>query len=107
MYKITALMANVALIAPLLGPLVGAAWVHVLPWEDVYFICRTGRYRLFRATARNAGDRHAAGETLSFKALGRDYRLVIKIGGSSQGVSAGICQPAAVGTDCAVADYHH
>ncbi|MBK0365780.1 MFS transporter [Salmonella enterica] len=29
--KITALMANVALIAPLLGPLVGAAWVHVLP----------------------------------------------------------------------------
>ena len=31
--KITALMANVALIAPLLGPLVGAAWVHLLPWE--------------------------------------------------------------------------
>ncbi len=29
--KITALMANVALIAPLLGPLVGAAWIHVLP----------------------------------------------------------------------------
>ncbi|VUC87783.1 Multidrug translocase MdfA [Salmonella sp. NCTC 11881] len=28
---------------------------------DVYFICRTGRYRLFRATARNDGDRHAAG----------------------------------------------
>ncbi len=25
------------------------------------------------------------GETLSFKALGRDYRLVIKTGGSSQG----------------------
>ncbi len=64
MYKITALMANVALIAPLLGPLVGAAWVHVLPWEDVYFICRTGRYCLFRATARNAGDRHAAGRNV-------------------------------------------
>lgn len=31
--KITALMANVALIAPLLGPLVGAAWIHVLPQE--------------------------------------------------------------------------
>lgn len=27
--KITALMANVALIAPLLGPLAGAAWVHI------------------------------------------------------------------------------
>lgn len=83
--KITALMANVALISPLLGPLVGAAWVHVLPWEDVYFICRTGRYRLFglqRAMPETATRR---GETLSFKALGRDYRLVIKIGGSSQG----------------------
>lgn len=29
--KITALMANVALIAPLLGPLAGAAWVAVAP----------------------------------------------------------------------------
>lgn len=36
--KITALMANVALIAPLLGPLVGAAWVHVLPWEGMFIL---------------------------------------------------------------------
>ena len=36
--KITALMANVALIAPLLGPLVGAAWVHVLPWEMMFVL---------------------------------------------------------------------
>lgn len=45
---------------------------------DVYFICRTGRYRLFglqRAMPETATRR---GETLSFKALGRDYRLVIK-----------------------------
>lgn len=52
---------------------------------DVYFICRTGRYRLFglqRAMPETATRR---GETLSFKALGRDYRLVIKTGGSSQG----------------------
>ncbi len=41
--KITALMANVALIAPLLGPLVGAAWIHVLPpGGDVCFVCRIG-----------------------------------------------------------------
>lgn len=65
--KITALMANVALIAPLLGPLVGAAWVHVLPWE--------GMFILFAAMPETATRR---GETLSFKALGRDYRLVIK-----------------------------
>lgn len=60
--KITALMANVALIAPLLectgwGGMGACSAVG----GDVYFICRTGRYRLFRATARNAGDRHAAG----------------------------------------------
>jgi Arabinose efflux permease len=36
--KITALMANVALIAPLLGPLVGAAWVHVAPWEGMFVL---------------------------------------------------------------------
>lgn len=36
--KITALMANVALIAPLLGPLVGAAWVHLLPWEMMFVL---------------------------------------------------------------------
>lgn len=29
-------MANVALIAPLLGPLAGAAWVHVLPWQMMF-----------------------------------------------------------------------
>ncbi len=45
--------------------------------RDVYFICRTGAIA-FRATARNAGDATRRGETLSFKALGRDYRLVIK-----------------------------
>jgi len=36
--KITALMANVALIAPLLGPLVGAAWVHAAPWEMMFVL---------------------------------------------------------------------
>lgn len=45
---------------------------------DVYFICRAGRYRFFglqRAMPETATRR---GETLSFKALGRDYRRVIK-----------------------------
>ncbi|TGC78140.1 multidrug transporter MdfA, partial [Salmonella enterica subsp. enterica serovar Wilhelmsburg] len=44
--KITALMANVALIAPLLGPLVGAAGVQVLPWEGM---CRVLAARAARA----------------------------------------------------------
>lgn len=106
--KITALMANVALIAPLLGPLVGAAWVHVLPWEGMFILfaalAAIAFFGLQRAMPETATRR---GETLSFKALGRDYRLVIKPAVRRRGVSAGICQPAVVGTDCAVADYHH
>ncbi len=63
--KITALMANVALIAPLLGTTGwGGMGACSAVGGDVYFICRTGRYRLFRATARNAGDRHAAGRNV-------------------------------------------
>ncbi|EAZ4876082.1 MFS transporter [Salmonella enterica subsp. salamae] len=77
--KITALMANVALIAPLLGPLVGAAWVHVLPWEGMFILFAAlaviAFFGLQRAMPETATRR---GETLSFKALGRDYRLVIK-----------------------------
>ncbi|ENF7606500.1 MFS transporter [Salmonella enterica] len=77
--KITALMANVALIAPLLGPLVGAAWVHVLPWEGMFILfaalAAIAFFGLQRAMTETATRR---GETLSFKALGRDYRLVIK-----------------------------
>ncbi len=57
-------MANVALIAPLLGPLVGAAWVHVLPWEGCLFLFAALAAIAFRATARNAGDRHAAGRNV-------------------------------------------
>ncbi|WP_440530568.1 MFS transporter, partial [Serratia nevei] len=36
--KITALMANVALIAPLLGPLAGAALIHVAPWQSMFVL---------------------------------------------------------------------
>lgn len=31
--KVTALMANVALVAPLIGPVAGAAFIQVLPWR--------------------------------------------------------------------------
>ena len=36
--KITALMANVALIAPLLRPLAGAALIHVAPWQSMFVL---------------------------------------------------------------------
>ncbi|EOZ9396573.1 TPA: MFS transporter [Enterobacter hormaechei] len=79
--KITALMANVALIAPLLGPLVGAAWVHVAPWEGMFVLFAAlaaisffGLHRAMPETATRLG------EKLSLKELGRDYKAVLKNG---------------------------
>nr|WP_318382217.1 MFS transporter [uncultured Enterobacter sp.] len=77
--KITALMANVALIAPLLGPLVGAAWVHAAPWQGMFILfavlAAISFYGLQRAMPETAT---RLGEPLSLKALGRDYKLVLK-----------------------------
>ncbi|WP_089085006.1 MFS transporter [Aquitalea magnusonii] len=36
--KVTALMANVALIAPLVGPLAGAALVEIAPWRSCFLL---------------------------------------------------------------------
>ena len=36
--KVTALMANVALIAPLVGPLAGAALVEIAPWRSCFLV---------------------------------------------------------------------
>lgn len=38
--KVTALMANIALIAPLIGPLAGAALVTIAPWQSILFLLR-------------------------------------------------------------------
>ncbi|EOV8971936.1 MFS transporter [Cronobacter turicensis] len=77
--KITALMANVALIAPLLGPLVGAAWVHAAPWEMMFVlfaalaaISFVGLWRAMPETATRLG------EKLSLRELGHDYKAVLK-----------------------------
>lgn len=79
--KITALMANVALIAPLLGPLVGAAWIHVLPWEGMFVLfaalAAISFFGLQQAMPETAT---RIGEKLSLKELGRDYKLVLKNG---------------------------
>jgi DHA1 family multidrug/chloramphenicol efflux transport protein-like MFS transporter len=79
--KITALMANVALIAPLLGPLVGAAWIHYTPWETMFVLFAAlaafsffGLHRAMPETATRLG------EKLSLRDLGHDYKLVLKNG---------------------------
>jgi hypothetical protein len=57
-------MANVALIAPLLGPLVGAAWVHILPWEMMLLFTQSRRgfrHRPLQADKRDSrqhGEQH-------------------------------------------------
>lgn len=77
--KITALMANVALIAPLLGPLVGAAWVHVASWESMFVmfaaLAAFSFFGLQRAMPETAT---RLGEKLSIAELGHDYGLVLK-----------------------------
>lgn len=77
--KITALMANVALIAPLLGPLVGAVWVHYLPWETMFILFAVlaafSFYGLHRAMPETAT---RLGEKLSLSDLAHDYKLVLK-----------------------------
>ncbi|EHM46998.1 MAG: MFS transporter [Yokenella regensburgei] len=77
--KITALMANVALIAPLLGPLVGAAWIHFAPWETMFVLfaalAAISFFGLQRAMPETAT---RIGEKLSLKELGRDYSAVLK-----------------------------
>ena len=108
--KITALMANVALIAPLLGPLVGAAWVHhPAVGDDVCPVCRAGRYRLFGPTEARCRKPPPA--------WARSYRLkswgVIIVPGAEKPAlcrrRAGhrLCQPAAAGVDCPIAGDHH
>ncbi len=73
--KITALMANVALIAPL----VGAAWVHVAPWEGMFILfallAAISFFGLWKAMPETAT---RLGETLSMRELGRDYKAVMK-----------------------------
>lgn len=77
--KITALMANVALIAPLLGPLLGAAWIHVFPWRWMFILFALlalfsfiGLHQTMPETATRLGER------LSIKQILKDYLQVLK-----------------------------
>ncbi|PVZ83562.1 multidrug transporter MdfA [Serratia sp. S1B] len=76
--KITALMANVALIAPLLGPLAGAAWIDIAPWQSMFVlfailaaIAFVGLWKAMPETAT------LQGETFSAANLWRDYRQIM------------------------------
>jgi DHA1 family multidrug/chloramphenicol efflux transport protein-like MFS transporter len=76
--KITALMANVALIAPLLGPLAGAALIHIAPWQSMFVIfavlAAIAFVGLWKAMPETAT---LQGEAFSAANLWRDYRQVL------------------------------
>jgi len=76
--KLIALMANVALIAPLLGPLAGAALIHVAPWQSMFVIFAVlaaiafvGLWRSMPETAPRIG------EKLSLPLMWYDYKQVL------------------------------
>jgi len=77
--KITALMANVALIAPLLGPLAGAALIHVAPWQVMFVIfaalAAISFWGLWKAMPETSS---RLGEALSVKSLLSDYKEVLR-----------------------------
>jgi len=76
--KITALMANVALIAPLLGPLAGSFIVQYASWPVMFIlfailgaIAFAGLWRAMPETASRLG------ESLSAAGLWQDYKMVL------------------------------
>ena len=77
--SMTAYLAGGMFLQWLLGPLVGAAWVHILPWEMMFVLfavlAAISFFGLQRAMPETAT---RLGEKLSVKELGRDYRLVLK-----------------------------
>jgi DHA1 family multidrug/chloramphenicol efflux transport protein-like MFS transporter len=77
--KITALMANVALVAPLLGPLFGAAWVHYLPWKTMFFLFAFLALIAFFGLQKSMPETATRlGETLAVRPLMQDYTVVFK-----------------------------
>ena len=72
--RIMALMANVALLAPLAGPLAGAAFLTVGDWRTMFWLfallAAVALIGLWRAMPETAGDRSVS---ISLKSLGRAY----------------------------------
>ncbi|RWR03840.1 multidrug transporter [[Pantoea] beijingensis] len=85
--RIMALMANVALLAPLAGPLAGAAFLNVSSWRNMFYlfaaVTAVAFIGLWRAMPETAGDRSAS---ISLKSLAKGYLTLAKdrqvVGGS-------------------------
>jgi len=84
--KLMALMANITLIAPLLGPLAGAAFIHYAPWKAMFalfaLVSALSFWGLWRSMPETVSGR---GERFSLRRLLSDYREVF----SNSGVMLG------------------
>lgn len=76
--KLMALMANVTLIAPLLGPLAGAAFIHYAPWKAMFgifaLVSLLAWWGLWRSMPETAP---RDGQPFSFRRLLADYGQVL------------------------------
>jgi len=77
--RMMALMANVALLAPLAGPLAGAAWLTVGSWRSMFWLfaaCSLVAFVvLWRVMPETAGDRS---HSISLPNLARNYGRLMK-----------------------------
>lgn len=80
--KLMALMANITLIAPLLGPLAGAAFIHYAPWKAMFalfaLVSALSFWGLWRSMPETVSGR---GERFSLRRLLSDYREVFSNSG--------------------------
>lgn len=77
--RITALMANVALAAPLLGPLAGAALIQFAPWQSMFLLFALLAAIAFCGLSKSMPETASRiGEEFSFRSLLRDYKIVLK-----------------------------
>lgn len=77
--KVTALMANVALIAPLIGPLVGAAIVTAASWHSTFVVVALlAAISFFGLHRFMPKDTKLVASPLSWRAVIADYRDVLK-----------------------------
>lgn len=77
--RVMALMANVALLAPLAGPLAGAAWLTVASWRSMFWLfallSALAFIILWRVMPETAGDRS---HSIALLQLARTYRKLAR-----------------------------
>lgn len=81
--RLMAMMANISILAPLLGPLAGALFVHYFSWRIIFiiiaFFAFVSLYGLWRYMPESVGQTKRDGEiiprvSLDFKTIGSNYK---------------------------------